>query len=103
MRRIPKALRLELEKDPYYKKCCITGITTGKIDWHHNLIFAGKQVNEKFCILPLAKSIHDRITEYKEVCDWVMLNRATDAELERYSKAIDYKRMKEKLNEIYNS
>lgn len=101
MRAIPPALRAEMEVDPYYKKCAITGATSEKIDWHHNLIFAGRQVNEKFCIIPLAKSIHDDIVKHKEKVDWIMLNRATEEELRRYSKVVDYVRMKEVLNEKY--
>ena len=101
MRKIPLKLREEMENDPYYKKCCVTGTSSGKIDWHHNMTYAGRQVNAKFCILPLSKSVHDDIVKHKERCDWIMLNRATDEELRFYSKAIDYKRLKEKLNAKY--
>lgn len=101
MRPIPPSLRKEMEADLFYKKCCISGSTSEKIDWHHNLIFAGRQVNEKFCILPLAKSIHDNIVKYKEKCNWIMLNRASDVELLRYSKATNYIKERERLNKIY--
>lgn len=101
MRPIPEKLRREMENDPFYKKCCITGSSSEKIDWHHNLIYGGRQVNEKWCILPLAKSVHDNIVKYKEICDWIMFNRATDEELERYSKAMNYKRMRDVLNKKY--
>lgn len=90
-----------MEADPFYKQCCITGSKSGKIDWHHNLIFAGRQVNEKFCILPLLKSIHDNIVVHKEECDWIMWNRATDEEIKRYSKAIDYFKERDRLNKKY--
>src|SRR5574343_1267279 len=101
MRPIPQTLKNNMANDPYYQKCCITGRRNEKIDWHHNLIFGGKQVNEKFCILPLAKSIHDNIVKYKEICDWIMLNRATDDDILKYSKAVDYKQVKERLNKKY--
>lgn len=101
MKKIPPELRHEMEIDPYYSKCCITESTSEKIDWHHNLIYAGSQVNEKFCILPLARSIHTDIVKYKEQCDWIMCNRATDEELRRYSKAINYINERERLNKIY--
>lgn len=92
-----------MEADPFYKICCISGRTSEqeKIDWHHNLIFAGRQVNEAFCILPLAKSIHDRIVEYKELCDYIMLSRATPEERSRYSKAINYELMYQNLKKKY--
>lgn len=89
MRPIPPKLRKELEADPFYKRCCITGSISEKIDWHHNFIFAGKQVNEKWCILPLANSVHEKIVYYKKKCDLIMLLRADDDTLRRYSKAID--------------
>jgi len=92
-----------MENDPFYSKCCITGLSKNaiKIDWHHNLIYAGRQVNEKFCILPLADWVHRNIVKYKQKCDWIMLNRASDEELQRYSKAKDYFKEKERLNKIY--
>lgn len=86
-----------MSSDLYYKKCCITGSTSEKIEWHHNLIFGGRQVNEKFCILPLAKSIHDNIVKYKEICDWIMWSRATDDEIRKYSKANNYFRTRDIL------
>ena len=100
---IPPKLREEMANDKFYEKCCITGLSKNavKIDWHHNLQFGGKRVNEKFCILPLADFVHGNITKHKEKCDWIMLNRATDQELEKYSKAIDYKKLRETLNAKY--
>lgn len=98
---IPPKLKKEMEEDPFYSVCCITGVKNEKIDWHHNLQFAGKRVNEKFCILPLAKSVHDNITYYKEECDWIMWNRASEEELTRYSKAIDYRKVLARLNEKF--
>lgn len=90
-----------MAQSPFYKQCALTGTTNEKIDWHHNLIYAGRQVNEPFCIIPLATSIHDKISTYKELVDWVMVNRATDAELSRYSKAVDYHQLKATLNKKY--
>ena len=103
MRPIPPKLRQELSDDPFYSKCCISGISKNavKIDWHHNLIFGGKQVNEKFCILPLADFVHRNIVKHKEKCNWIMWNRASDQEIERFSKATDYKKERDRLNKIY--
>ena len=54
MRPIPNKLRQEMEADPYYKRCAWHGRPhPGKKIDHHNLIFAGRQVNEKWCILPI--------------------------------------------------
>jgi hypothetical protein len=97
MRKIPDEMREEMANDPYYKKCCITGRSDEKIDWHHNLIFAGRQVNEKWAILPLATSIHAKIHEYKDQCDKIMVSRATEDELRPYCKVIDYIKLKRSL------
>ena len=94
-----------MANDKFYDKCCITGLSKNavKIDFHHNLQYAGQRVNEKFCILPLADWVHRNIVKHKQKCDWIMLNRATDQELEKYSKAVDYKRERSRLNKIYGN
>lgn len=71
MNNIPPKLRAEIAADPFYQRCCITGAMAKntKIEWHHNLIFAGKQVQEKWAILPLVESVHDDIAYHKEECD----------------------------------
>lgn len=102
MNNIPPKLREEMARDPYYKRCCVTG-DTEKVQWHHNLIFAGKQVQEKWCILPLAYHIH-KIADDKvirERLDWIMLNRATEKDIMRYSKAVDLSAKLERLNKKY--
>jgi len=101
MRPIPKKLREELSNDPFYKKCCITGL--GDVEWHHNLIYAGRQVNEKFCILPLNKEVHKNIVKYKTRCDWIMWSRATPKEIEIYSKAYGYKQMMGRISALKNN
>ncbi len=100
MRPIPPQLREEMANDIFYKKCCLDNefCSYGKIDWHHNLQYAGKQVNEKWCILPLCKYHHDTITYCKDNVDEIMLKRATYDELQQYSKAINYVGMKLKLD-----
>lgn len=104
---IPKKLRDELANDPYYKKCCLSGVMNEKIDWHHNFNYASKNINEKWCILPVANSIHQYhqgiTSEVKEKLNWIMYNRATDEELKKYSKCKDLIREKERLNKKYVS
>lgn len=99
---IPTKLRAEMALDPFYKRCVITGKTDEeageKIQWHHNLEFKGKRVNRKFCILPLLESIHDAISQHKEKVDWIMWNRASDEEIQEFSKAVDYKAVRARLN-----
>ena len=65
------------------------------------MTWKGSQLSEAWAILPLAKAIHDRITEFKEQCDWIMLNRVSDDELRPYCKAVNYIRMRDVLNRKY--
>ena len=83
-----------MAEDPFYLKCCATGErgTRGDpVEWHHNLIFAGRQVQEAFAILPIKRSLHAQahLPEVKDQLDWIMLSRASQEQLDRYSKAID--------------
>lgn len=107
MNNIPKKLRDNIAADPFYERCCITGVFANqtKVEWHHNLIYAGRQVQEKWAILPLAKAVHDQANNPKvrERLDWIMLNRATDDELRRYSKAINLIAKRDTLNKKYGT
>lgn len=103
MHPIPKKLREEMAADPFYRRCCITESMRGKIDWHHNLIFRGRQVQEKWAILPVNEEVHQNVSnpEIKQKLNWIMLNRATDEQLKKYSKAVDLIAERERLNKIY--
>lgn len=92
-----------LLSDPFYKKCCISGRTP--VQFHHNFIFQGQQVDEPWAILPLHKDVHDVADQpyIKQQLDRIMLNRATDEELERHSKAISLKAKRNYLNELYDN
>ena len=108
MRRIPAALRDRLDADPLYHMCIFHRVKHPpimKIEWHHNLIFAGQQVNEDWAILPLCVGVHDKARDkhIKERLDWIMLNRAPEARLRAYSKAINYLQEKNRLNGIYGA
>lgn len=88
MRAIPPSLRNELASDPYYEKCCLShlGVCEGRIEWHHNLIYAGRQQNRKFCILPLCHGHHMRANnkEVREKLDRIMESRATPEDLAEF-------------------
>jgi len=93
---IPKKLLNEILEDKFYKKCCLTGKSYGKIDWHHNMTWQGKNVQEKFAILPVHNSIHQYhnglTSEVKEKLNRIMVSRMTEEQLDYYSKAVNYKR-----------
>lgn len=107
MNNIPKKLREDMATDPFYAICCVTGARATRqdpIEWHHNLIFAGSQVQEKFAILPLKHSLHERINGDKQLkahLDWIMLSRASEEQLERFSKVVDQRFNLAMLEAVY--
>lgn len=105
-RPIPPKLRAEMDADPYYHRCAITGTRRGpyaKIEWHHAFTWKGQRVNEKWCIIPLLKRIHDKASTkiVKDYVDFLILNRADEATLLRYSKAEDLVAKRNRLNKRY--
>lgn len=93
MRPIPQKLRKEMSDDPYYEQCVLTNHgCVGRIEWHHAVIFGGRQLNEKWAIVPLCQWHHKNV-ENKEIKAKVMhivVNRATDDEIKRVSKVVNY-------------
>lgn len=98
-------MREIMANDPFYKKCCLSKVSEceGVIQWHHNLIYAGRQVNEVFCILPLCEKHHRdaNVKKVKDLLNLIMLARATDEQMEKYSSAVSYKKLKERLERQY--
>jgi len=103
MRPIPKKLRDEMADDPYYSMCAreVDGGCSGRITWEHAIIYAGKQLNEKFAIIPLCEYHHLGEGLVKEINVCIALNRATEQELQAISKAINYQRERDRLNNLY--
>lgn len=104
-RPIPKAVREKLSADPFYKVCCIADehCSEGKVEWHHNLTFAGKRVDDDFGILPACHLHHLRasVRDIHERFDYVMLSRAFDAINAKYERGGWRQRwsyLKEKFN-----
>lgn len=95
--------------DPEYARCSLLGYHEcgGRITWEHAIIYAGKQVQERWAIIPLCERGHaintfqDSGTMDKDMNHWVALNRATDETLRSISKAINYQRERDRLNGIY--
>jgi len=88
---IPKDILETLKSDDFMKQCCLCGKKPAQ--WHHNLLFGGKAVNESWVILPLCKEHHDSVNSInmKRLLDWVMLNRGNKEDLERFSKIMNYR------------
>lgn len=111
MNNIPPKLRDELAHDPYYTVCALKKLFNhrceGRITWEHALIFAGKQVQARFAIVPLCEKAHsvnnfqDGGELNKERNVWVALNRGSDEELLAISKSTDYFLERHRLNKLF--
>jgi len=106
---IPKKLRDEMAQDEYYKFCIRQkeGTCSGRITWEHSLIYAGKQIQEKFAIVPLCE-YHHSIGKHHEDGDlqknygqWVAMKRMTLADKLKYSKR-NWNKDLELLNQKYD-
>lgn len=96
MNNIPKSLNDDMNTDPFYRHCCLRrfggcggrNIYGRTIERHHAFIYAGRQVQAKFCILPACPDHHGLASrpDIKELFDWVLLNRASDEELQSFSR-----------------
>lgn len=97
MNNIPKKLNNELNNDPEYKVCMRAKIfkdhiCKGRITREHALIYAGKQIQEKWAIIPLCAYAHS-VDEFqdcgildKEKNEYIALLRSTPEDLVKYPK-----------------
>lgn len=109
MRPIPASHKKEIDRLEYYKKCVrrIDGGCAGRITIEHALIYASNQIAEMWNYVPLC-AYHHAVDFYqdggdlkKEVNVFFALMQASDFELDQYSKAIDYRRERSRLFNIY--
>jgi len=80
MRKIPLNIRKQISEDNFYRTCCVADeICFGKIEIHHNMIYAGKQVDDLFALLPVCLYHHERekCREIGDKLDKVMISRMT--------------------------
>jgi len=55
----PPKLRKQLSTDPYYRTCPRANIDcAGRIRWEHAILYAGRQVQERWAIIPLCEFHH---------------------------------------------
>lgn len=85
MRPIPETLKREMERDQYYKACAREGNDCkGRITWEHAFIYHGRQINEKWAIIPLCEWHHLGGGLDKRMNEWIALKRATNTDLAKY-------------------
>ena len=112
MNNLPTKLKAEFLADPEYQHCMRRlwfkdHYCEGRITFEHAWIFANRQVQEKWAILSLCAKAHS-VDEFqsKGILDkeknWcIALNRATEQELKKFSKAEDLVRKRDYLNRKY--
>lgn len=87
MNRIPIKLRKEIAEDPYMKTCARkNGECNGRITWEHAWIYAGRQIQEKWAIIPLCVYHHLEEGLDKRENQRISLARATKEDLSKYPK-----------------
>ena len=109
MQAIPVKLKEELAEDPYYKRCARHGKECrGRITWEHAFIYAGKQIQEKWSIIPLCE-FHHAVCRFqdsgdlnKEYNQYIALKRATQEDLAKYPKK-NWEQLKKYLYEKYKN
>lgn len=99
---MPLKLRKELAEDPYYKVCArASKECQGRITWEHAIII-GKQLQEKWAIIPLCWHHHLGKGFNKEINKWIALNRATEEDFQKHPKTASFLRQQLKyLNKKY--
>lgn len=101
MRKIPKELRDKLSSLPEFSSCSRKSRHCwGRITWEHCWIYAGKQINEEWAIIPLCWRHHLGDMFNKEINQWISINKATASDLAKYPKR-DWKHVKKYLNKKY--
>jgi hypothetical protein len=76
-----------MNADPFYRSCCLKDETCqGRIERHHNLIYAGSRVDDYWSILPVCGHHHSLADTKKvrEALDWVMIKRMLLSDMEKY-------------------
>jgi hypothetical protein len=108
MRHITKKILTDILEDPFYKTCIRkkTRRCAGRITLEHAIIYAGRQVDEKWAILPVCAYNHC-VDEYQDCGDidkrfheWVALSRMTEEYRKKYPRG-DWERKLTILQKTY--
>ena len=95
MRPILPKLRSQLDALPRMHKCELApmqrlyGRCSGRIQWHHVWIYAGRQINELWAIVGACEGHHEEVKKdaaIRQYFESASLSYATDADLAEYPK-----------------
>lgn len=94
MRKLSTKSKRAIETDEFYEKCCRRdeGDCKGRITIEHALIYASRQIDEPFALLPVC-AYHHAVDEYqdcgkldKKKHEWIAISRMTPEDKEKYNK-----------------
>lgn len=107
MRAISPKVKEKILERPQICARHLEGTCKGNLTWEHAIIHAGRQLDEAWAIIILCE-YHHAVNNYqdngdlkKELNVFYALNQATDEELKRVSKAINYLELRTRLNKKY--
>lgn len=89
---IPTPLLQTILKDPFYKVCVRAKEKTckGRVTFEHAWIYAGKQIQEKWAIIPVC-AYHHGVNEFQDIGDlkkelnhYYSIIRATEEDFAQY-------------------
>lgn len=108
MRKISQKVKNKVLERPQVCARANEGTCQGNLTWEHSLIFGGRQLDEAWAIVILCE-YHHAVNQFqdggdlnKELNVCIALNQATDEELKKVSKAIDYIALRDRLNKKYH-
>lgn len=112
MNNVPNKLRKKWQEEDWrgeIRKCLRSdeGDCQGRITMEHAIMYAGKQVQEEWAILPICEFHHgvnnfqDRGNLNKQKHVWIALNRAPEERLREMSKGEDKIALRGRLNAIH--
>lgn len=85
MKPIPKKLRDEMAAEYYYHHCCRRDEhCSGRVTWEHCFTYAGRQVQERWAIIPLCEYHHLGSGLNKRINREIAISRATPEDLAKY-------------------
>jgi hypothetical protein len=94
---IPAKLKKEILADPYYQKCARADyFCRGRITWEHAFLYAGKQIQEKWAIIPLCIFHHLDEGLNKGENQLIALSRATTEDLSKYPN-VEWAKLQQRL------
>lgn len=107
MRKISPKVKSILALEPQICARTHEGGCEGHLTYEHAIIYAGRQLDAPWAIIKLCEK-HHAVNNFQDGGDlqkeknvWIALNRANDDELRAISKAIDYLKLRERLNKKY--